>query len=82
MKVIEVGVFDKFANQIDAYLRFTVRKTAVFTVIAQACRAQETLAKFGLILVGMVKFLNSRVAVDTSFALRTLLLLGDEGAKF
>ena len=82
MKVIKVGVFHELSNQINTNLRFTVRKTAVISIVTEARGTQEALTEFSLVLVWMIEFLNSCVAVNASFTLGTLLLLGDEGAKF
>jgi hypothetical protein len=40
------------------------------------------LTKLSFILIRMVKLLYSRMAVDTSFSLRTLLLFSNKAAEF
>ena len=80
VKAVEVSVALELFDQINTHLQLAVRKRTVLAVLAVPV-LKETLAVFGLVLVRVIEFLHSRVAVNTGLALGTLFFLCDVAAK-
>ena len=81
VKAVEVSVALELFDQVNAHLLLAVRERTVLAVLALTV-LEETLAVFSLVLVRVVKFLHSRVAVNTGIALGALFFLCDVAAKF
>jgi hypothetical protein len=82
MEIVKVDISIEFIDEVDAYLYVVVCERTEFPVLTLRQVLQERLAKAGFVLVRMVKFLDTRVAVNASVALRTLFLLRYVAAKF
>ena len=81
VKVVEICVLRELANQINTNLRFIVRKGAIFPIVTQASRTCVALAKFRFVLIRMVEFFNSRMAINAAVTSWTLFFLSYVSAQ-